>query len=160
MEVLVDIVLRLFPIAVGYIVLNGLLSHIYKMSGGHWRTLALAYPMPEGRLFATPSTFRFFETAEFFEGADDPKGQSWWIIARMYADGLVIYMPLMPMIGYPPIFIPLDDLRIERRTWRNRDDAYAILAPRTPALSIMIGDTLAGQLEVLRAPSASYSPRV
>jgi hypothetical protein len=157
-EVLVDVVSRLFAIAVGYIVLNGLLSHIYKVSGGHWRTLASAYPMPEGRLFAAPSTFCFFEIVELFEGDDDPKGQSWWIIARVHNDGLAIYMPLMPMIGYPPIFIPLDDLRIERRTWRDRDDACAIVAPRTPALSIMIGDTLAARLEALRAPSASFSP--
>jgi hypothetical protein len=28
-----------------------------------------------------------------------------------------------------------------------------------PALSIMIGDTLAGRLEALRAPNASFSPR-
>lgn len=157
MEALADFVLRLFPIAVGYVVLNALLSHVYTMSGGHWRTLASAYPMPAGRLLATPSTFRFFEMVEFLEGDDDPKVQSWWMIARIYPDGLAIYMPPIPMIGYPPIFIPLSNLHIVERTWRGRSDAAAIAAPRTPALSIMIGDTLAGRLAALRAPAASLS---
>lgn len=154
MEALTDVILRLFPVAVGFIVLNALLSHAYKISGGHWRTLALAYPMPEGHIFAAPSTFRFFEMVEFYEGDDDPNGRSWWMIARIYSDGLAINMPPIPFIDYPPIFIPLSDLRLERRHWRNRSDACAISAPRTPTIAIMIGDTLAGMLDALNADDA------
>lgn len=155
MQVIWDVILRLFPIAVGFIVLNALLSHAYKLSGGHWRALATAYPMPEGRLFAGPSTFRLFEMVEFYEGADDAKGQSWWMIARIYTDGLAIYMPPIPMLDYPPIFIPLSDLRIELRPWRDRSEACAIAAPRAPGLAIMIGDTLAGMLDALNADDAT-----
>ena len=155
MDAFADILLRLFPIAVGYVVLNALLSHVYKLSGGHWRTLALAYPMPEGRLFVAPSTFRFFEMVELFEGDGDTKIQSWWMIARIYPDGLALYMPPIPMMGYPPIFIPLSDLRIERRAWRDRSDASAIVTPRAPAIAIMIGDTLADMIEALRTETAA-----
>lgn len=158
MEILTDLVLRLFPIAVGFVVLNALLSHVYKISGGHWRTLALAYPMPEGRIFAAPSTFRFFEMVEFYEGDDDTNGQSWWMIARIYPDGVAIYMPPIPMLNYPPIFIPLSDMRIERRPWRHRSDAYAIAAAQAPGLAIMIGDTLGGMLEALGCENAAGSP--
>lgn len=158
MDVLSDIVLRLFPIAVGYIVLNALLSHVYTMSGGHWRALAMTYPMPEGRLFAGPSTFRLFELVELYNGEDDTKGQSWWMIARIYPDGLAIYMPPIPMLNYPPIFIPLSDLRIERRPWRHRSDACAIAAAQAPGLAIMIGDTLGGMLEALSDENAAVSP--
>lgn len=160
MEALVDIILRLFPIAVGYVVLNALLSHAYKLSGGHWRALALAYPMPEGRVLATPLALRVFEMIELHERDDDPKLQTFWVIVRIFSDGLAISMPPLPGLAYPSIFIPVSDLSVGRRQWRDRDDAFAIAAPRTPALSIMIGDTLAGRLEALRAPAASLSPRV
>lgn len=155
MDVLSDIVLRLLPIAVGYIVLNALLSNIYTMSGGHWRALAMTYPMPAGRLFAGPSTFRLFEIVELYNGEDDAKGQSWWMIARIYQDGLAIYMPPIPMLNYPPIFIPLSDLRIE---WRHRSDACAIAAAQAPGLAIMIGDTLGGMLEALSDDRATATP--
>jgi hypothetical protein len=96
---------------------------------------------------------------ELFEGDDDPKLQSFWMIARIFPDGLAISMPPLPGLSYPSIFIPVSDLCVERRHWRSRSDAAAIAAPRMPALSIMIGDTLAGRLEALRAPNASFSPR-
>lgn len=159
MEWFLNLLLNLFPIAVGYVVLNALLSHAYKLSGSHWRALALAYPMPEGRVLATPLALHLFEMIELFEGDDDPKLQSFWMIARIFPDGLAISMPPLPGLSYPSIFIPVSDLCVERRHWRSRSDAAAIAAPRMPALSIMIGDTLAGRLEALRAPNASFSPR-
>ncbi|MEZ5957390.1 MAG: hypothetical protein R3C27_09300 [Hyphomonadaceae bacterium] len=150
MQILADVILRLFPIAVGVVVFNALMSHIYKLSGGHWRSLAIIYPMPNSHSFAMPSMIRFFEMVEFFEGADDAKGQSWWMIARVYPDGLAISMPPLPGLSYPSIFIPLGDLRVERRPWRSRSDAATIAAPRAPGLTIAVGDKLAAAIEALR----------
>jgi hypothetical protein len=159
-EWFLNLLLNLFPIAVGYVVLNALLSHAYKLSGGHWRVLALTYPMPEGRVLATPLASRLFEMIELHEGDDDPKLQTFWVIARIFPDGVAISMPPLPGLAYPSIFITVSDLSVGRRQWRDRDDAFAIAAPCTPALSIMIGDALAGHLAALRAPPASLSPRV
>lgn len=161
MELFRDVILSLFPIAVGMIVLNALLSFIYNLSGGRWRELALAYPMPESRVFTAPAMVRFFEMVEIYEGDGDAKGQIWWVIARIYADGLTISTPPLPgLSSYPSIFIPLSDLRVERRPWRMRNDAAAIAAPRAPALSIMIGDTLASVLEALCTDTSAAAPGV
>lgn len=150
MDVLLDFILRLFPIAVGIIALNVFLSHAYKLSGGRWRELELAYPMPDGRGLSEPLTVRWFAIVELFKGEQDPRVQSWWIIARVYPDGLAISMPPIPMINYPPIFIPLSDLHIEQRTWRQKFGAYAIAAPRAPDIKIMIGDPLAAEIASIR----------
>lgn len=159
MDALLNIVGSLFPIAIGMIALNALLLHAYKLGGGRWRQLAMAYPMPEGRALAAPLAIRLFEMVELFEGAEDTDGQSWWVFARIYPDGLVISMPPIPMLSYPCIFIPLNELCVERRPWRLRSDAAVIAAPRVPALTIAIGDTLASQLGALDELSEPVTPR-
>ncbi len=157
MDVLLDIILWLFPTAVGLIALNALLSFVYTLSGGRWQELALAYPIPEGRGFTDPLTVRWFAVVQLSAGQHDAREQIWWVIARVYSDGLAISMPPLPMINYPPIFIPLSDLRIERPSWRPTFGAYAIAMPRAPELTIMIGDTLAADLATLRPGATTAS---
>jgi len=89
------------------------------------------------------------ETLILHEGGLGFSSYRWWTTARLYADGLELSLPPPLAIGHPPIFIPRDDLKLERHPWYMNSDASAIAAPRAAQMTIIIDDTLADALRTL-----------
>lgn len=152
MDLLAEIVGRLFAIAFGLGFVGAFFAITHHRAGGRWRQVAEAYPMPQ---LGEPLSQHRFESVVLHNGGMIFNSYRWWVTARMHSTGVALSLPPPLSIGHPPIFIPFSDATIETYPWYLVGDAYEIKTLRTPEIKIIIDDTLAKAIEGARPRHAA-----